>query len=287
MNIESIKSIYLELIEEKKILPFLSTFVLSQDQLENLFGQVRSHLGFNDNPTSIEFSAAYRKILAIGQIMVSNHSNCQDIITRNVYTNILMVSSQKAPNVVAINNENIDELLDRETNKIYEYRQRIKNNDHLLESLSHSSIAFLASKIEEIMVNSSFYCTECKNIFAENDKIDESFVNSQNIRKPCKSTFTICKIIDNLLEANKHKLFDESFNFNLIYYLVFKEIGEQNIYSKSDFSTHSEHKYFVIRCIVDKYTEIKATDIARCTTLELQPKYSRHNLHKTMHRTGV
>ena len=42
---------------------YLLTYKLSQDHIELFFGAVRSSGGFNNNPTSLQFMSAYRRLL--------------------------------------------------------------------------------------------------------------------------------------------------------------------------------------------------------------------------------
>jgi hypothetical protein len=42
---------------------FLLTFKLSQDPLENFFSSIRMNCGFGNNPTSIQFKAAFQSLL--------------------------------------------------------------------------------------------------------------------------------------------------------------------------------------------------------------------------------
>ena len=43
---------------------FLLTFKMSQDPLENFFGSIRMSCGFGNNPTSIQFKAAFQNLLS-------------------------------------------------------------------------------------------------------------------------------------------------------------------------------------------------------------------------------
>ena len=56
---------------------YLLTFKFSQDPLETLFSTIRASLGFNNNPTVIQFTAAFKKIL-LGAANRSNYSNSSE-----------------------------------------------------------------------------------------------------------------------------------------------------------------------------------------------------------------
>lgn len=60
----------------------LITHRFSQDNLETLFGCIRSMNGFNDNPTAQQFEAAFRKLMVHNDVVCSNKSNCIDMGTK-------------------------------------------------------------------------------------------------------------------------------------------------------------------------------------------------------------
>jgi len=53
-------------------LAFFLTYKISQDYIKTTFSAIRSRLGYNDNPTCMQFKAAYKRILvhnkAVGSI---------------------------------------------------------------------------------------------------------------------------------------------------------------------------------------------------------------------------
>ena len=78
--IKSIEDIFCEWVEpENSPLRYLLTYKLSQDHLELFFGAIRCCGGFNNNPTSRQFTAAYKRLLLRSSIQ-SGHGNC---ITRD------------------------------------------------------------------------------------------------------------------------------------------------------------------------------------------------------------
>jgi hypothetical protein len=62
VNIKTITELYNYVVETGE-LNFLLTFKLSQDPLENFFSSIRMSCGFGNNPTSIQFKAAFQSLL--------------------------------------------------------------------------------------------------------------------------------------------------------------------------------------------------------------------------------
>lgn len=144
----------------------------------------------------------------------------------------------------------------------------------------HFSIAYSASLIEEKIENSSgFYCNSCRNVFDENKKL-ESFDFTVLRRKPCISTFDICKITEKFF-----KLFDIRDNtqnvkkFRVIYCLIFRSMDMNSLFPDSKFDCDFGHRYHFIKCIVGIYLSHRAADISREITYGQHEKLLRQQLN--------
>lgn len=97
----SIQGIFNDWVErESSPLKYLLTYKLSQDHLELFFCAVRSAGGFNNNPTTKQFTAAYKRVLLCSTIQVGN-GNC---VSRNPtdILHILKDSYQGSESAVSI-----------------------------------------------------------------------------------------------------------------------------------------------------------------------------------------
>ncbi|CAI6375762.1 unnamed protein product [Macrosiphum euphorbiae] len=72
---ESLLKLYSLLILPKKLM-FLPIYKCSQDHLEIFFGAIRSHGGYNNNPTARQFHSAYRKLIIHATIRDGGLGNC-------------------------------------------------------------------------------------------------------------------------------------------------------------------------------------------------------------------
>ena len=87
-------------------LTYLLAYKFSQDHLELFFSAVRSRGGFNDNPTALQFKAAYKRLLLRHNIKHGN-GNCALLDD----TNILHVN---AHSISSINIARKYDLLEKE-----------------------------------------------------------------------------------------------------------------------------------------------------------------------------
>ena len=65
---------------------YLLTYRFSQDQIEMFFSKIRSRLGWNQNPTALQFKWAMRTLLQKNQITAPPTSNCQEIDDKTEFT---------------------------------------------------------------------------------------------------------------------------------------------------------------------------------------------------------
>ena len=73
----SVRGIYMDLVEKAEApLKYILTYKVSQDHLELFFGALRSAGGFNNNPTTQQFTAAYKRLLLRSSVQGGNE-NCQ------------------------------------------------------------------------------------------------------------------------------------------------------------------------------------------------------------------
>ena len=74
--IESTRGVFLQLVEKERSLRFILMYKFIQDHLELLFAVIRAAGGFNNNPTTIQFNAAYKRLFMQSAIAGTN-GNCE------------------------------------------------------------------------------------------------------------------------------------------------------------------------------------------------------------------
>lgn len=195
-NMNVVKLIYEEYVENRQIMRSIPLYWLGQDPLEIFFGRCRALNGFNDNPNAQQFSAAFRKLLAFDTILSSKASNCtEDHTPARPFANILYVSSAK------LKDESTGEVSFAQLENLYQKLSEIEymEQNSLFDSAMDYGIAVIAAHIEHrIMQTSKIYCEPCKDVFKQNEKMQSCSGFAIAIEcVPCRSTFQICK------EANR------------------------------------------------------------------------------------
>ena len=90
-SIQSTKNVFLDLVESKSYqIKYLLMYKFSQDHLELFFGAIRACGGFNNNPTTTQFIAAYKRLFVRTAISGKN-GNCQQLDS----TSLLSISYER------------------------------------------------------------------------------------------------------------------------------------------------------------------------------------------------
>ncbi|EZA59658.1 THAP domain-containing protein [Ooceraea biroi] len=76
ISIQSLLTSFEEICQKEYILTYIPTYKFSQDHIEMLFSVIRSHGGYNNNPTVKQFKSAFRKILIHDELSTPSTGNC-------------------------------------------------------------------------------------------------------------------------------------------------------------------------------------------------------------------
>lgn len=271
-NIRSILNIYTDYIRSG-LLDTFYTFQFSQDHLETYFSLIRSCLGWNNNPTEVQFKSAYRKLLVCMPHQSARNGNC--IINS---TNVLTVSSAHQPTqqisklplhqveAIEIDIEEFDNLLHEE---IEPYDQHIR--------------AIVASTVEKnivkrISLRSVSGCQDCLAVFSENQRVFDEFIAKKDRTKrhtqPCSSSVYIisaCNSVFKLLQSHAHV------NIDVMAKTIFNNLDTDQLYDSSLFQNHQNymtnnltHKEQFIYDIIFEYLCLKSKKIGKRITIEEQ-----------------
>lgn len=280
---ESLKRMFADYVETN-IMSSIKTYYLLQDPLEIFFGKIRSRGGYNDNPNVSQFTAAYRKMLVNNKVFTSHEANCREFSTdTNSCSNILTVSSRRTK--VIENNDEDDFLnsldVDSVHEKLAEFCQDAESE--LADKLVDYTLVHMATLIEQ-RIKTLFYCLSCTNVLEKCEKVGKSFNDLQFAQPPCLSTYIICREVDKYLKLECLK---GDIDFKIIYYSILNNIDIETLYTDSDFTCGVDHKFFLIRTVIDAYIQIKGYYFARTATQDIQTSCCRQKCRKLVQFYGV
>lgn len=190
-NFISLEGIYTDFVESGPLKIFYP-FQFSQDHLESLFSLVRNSQGRNDNPSTIEFRAAFQKLLVCHPLITSKGTN---VITNA--TGILTISSRKPTEIQLTSKSPPDQTQEYEIEVDYKTLFLDELND--MDQYDHHVIASVALSIEQKLIQKmnickhKYKCSQCiEMLLTSSEKIHDNLLamrvtNSQ----PSRSTVDI------------------------------------------------------------------------------------------------
>lgn len=249
--------------------------------------------GNNDNPSASEFRARYRKLLVCKEIVYKNDfANC---ITND--TGVLTVPATQSLKASSMNTTFTQSDVIRIDFDFFDVTngQIEKFDEHLC---AHTASLLENKIIANIKRCHKQECSECINVFGENEKVQDDFFAAmkKSYSIPCQSTVSIIKatnkIFDILEETNESP---QDRSYNIILRTVMSALICEDLYSNSNFTLHcsSKVKYpglthqeeFICR-VVDEYMKLKSNKIGVRISEEERGVYIRHSYKKRVQEVG-
>lgn len=267
INIHSLLGIWKELEIDNELR--LRTYSLSQDPLESFFGRIRSSLGYNDNPTQEQFTAAYRRQLTPNEITSSQFANCKDNLR------ILHITSANR-----CLQEPCEETIQNNRKKIEKLTNAPEFINRSIDFIQRASIAHSAGLIEKKIASTKFECEICEKVFELDAKFQGN--NSETTFVPCKSTVAICehtiKFVD-ILPIEHH------LDYEVLLEKILLSLNMDALFPYTNFSHDPCHKDWIVRFIVEDFFRMQAVYIARNLTMDSK-KFVRSLYRKAIHRSN-
>ena len=292
--IRSIKGLFNDLVGQADApLKYLLTYKFSQDHLELFFGAIRSSGGFNNNPTSQQFIAAYKRLFLRSSI-ASGKGNCQ----KQEEVDILHVIGDAC----RINDE---ELTITEASLIRKYDLELrkpKSTEHdytdvpnfaVLSQFKSSAISYIAGYVGK-MVQKKIMCHVCCNALGSKNHCNSvtsflKFKDRGGLFKPTASTIKVCeeseRCFQRMLASTNGKLPQAKGlpdavsssvleSLNLSY--TFKELQNHMF----DCSLQDNHVFNLIKSISKCYCKIRLHHLGKQATEEISGTKIRKKLSK-------
>ena len=196
---------------------YLLTYKFSQDHFELLFSCIRSRGGWNNNPNSLQFKYAIRKMLMRNAITASQYANCVDFTGCN---NIIPIFHNRKHKKSATNN-NIEPatVTNKDSSDISSMCERLSEEGH--SEFTSNVIFYIAGYIVSKLIKTEV-CPACKKsllplpkhlpenghdytstIYHEAGKASSftTFVNKGGLQIPSTSVFRTVEYCEHVFKA--------------------------------------------------------------------------------------
>lgn len=268
LSLQSIINIYdLHINCENSLLKYLPVYKCSQDYIELFFASIRSHGGYNNNPTCRQFMSAYKRLLIHIEIREGGLGNCVPLSQ----IDILNYPSSKQKPEDHINNNCSSSLGFLE--KTFGNDAKNINHDHdyfftntTLSQYSEEVVIYIAGFVSR-KLGRSLACESCVGVlFGHKENLMASLINIKdrgNLAYPSDDVIKICIVCEKvyrreafrqqyLYEIKKDKLI-QCIMAEFLYTTIFRKLQNH----APDNSPLENHVNLLLKAIVENYLNLR------------------------------
>lgn len=258
------------------------TYLLLQDYLEQFFGQMRQHGGWNDNPTPVQIKYIMRKMISVkcGRLTSSTQMNCSSL-----HVEIEVEEEEGVPdNTVTMVMEWAESLEDHSGKLV---------DDPTLLNFKKRILAYIAGYVVA-KLGPSITCTTCYNslLDSEDDKLDPAIArliqlkNRGGLKVPSRSTYQLIEKAEEVFMANVVGKVLRS-NDNLITCLTAKvlrliDVGRlfptlRNHLLEQNPALQEVHNTGLVKAVLLRYLKVRCLSYCNVVNKKMQPVPSSRN----------
>lgn len=291
--INSLKELYQEYVEKKQLLSFIPTYKANQDNLEMFHSTMRSHSGYNSNPTCVQYANAFKKTLLHCQLSSKRTGNCIPLEEIQIlHENPKFPSPPPIEDYISCIDSSEDELDGMVSNVLME---RCINQNHL--DVYVNIIAYISGFVAK-RVATVIKCDLCISSLTTDDENDSEFFIIHGKRRgglffPSRSVREICSVADktfnHCLKMSKGPMLNVEFTIERMVLVVGKYCMEDTKLFE-ELETHFRmlptelHYYVLVKSIATFYLKVRVHYLNKVVSSNTGTRQK--NLHET-HFQGV
>ena len=278
--------------KDESPMKYLLTYKFSQDHLELFFGAVRAAGGFNNNPTSQQFTAAYKRLL-----MRTNVKGGQGNCIRQDMTGILNVTGDTyrvREHDITITDAALArkyDITDKNFQQLDHDYAEIPNITSISE-YKQAAISYIAGYVAK-MASKKLLCITC--IAALGSKTRKpvhtfiSFKDRGGLWKPSASVVKVCEVtelrVQKMLAFTSGKLPQGKGVLQGVTSCVLQDLDISKIFNDLDqhmfeSTATDNHIFILIKTIASCYCKIRFHHLAKETTQRISGDIVRKRLNK-------
>ena len=277
---------------ENPVLKYPLTYKMSQDHLELFFGAVRASGGWNNNPTTRQFIAAYKQLLMRHNIE-GGRGNCtpqDDTEILNSVKDQCEIDSQPT----GISDVAIARRYDLELREpvATDHDYCDVSNAIVLSEYKEAAISYIAGYVVR-MVEKKIHCMECKTaLTTTKESLPDLFVTwktNGGLKLPSLGLIKICeeteKCIVRMLNVNGGGLPHSAGLSSAIAKTVLQVCVESGVFSSLDqhmfdSTAVDNHIFTLIKCCCQSYVTIRMHHLSRMRNARMHDKVVRKEFSK-------
>ena len=279
-------------IGENPVLKYLLTYKMSQDHLELFFGAVRASGGWNNNPTTRQFIAAYKQLLMRHNIEGGrgNFTPQDDTEILNSLKDQCEINSQPT----GISDVAIARRYDLELRQpaATDHDYCDVSNAIELSEYKEAAISYIAGYVVR-MVEKKIHCPQCiAALTTSKESVPDLFVtwkSNGGLKLPSDGLLKVCKetekCVMRMLNVNGGGLPHSCGLSNAIANTVLQVCVESRVFSMLDqhmfdSTTVNNHIFNLIKSCAESYVKIRMHHLSKLRNAEMHKKVIRKQFSK-------
>lgn len=257
LAIRSFTDIFEKFVLETQELDYIATYRFSQDHLESFFSAIRSRCGNNNNPNSVQFKAAYKRLLRNNSVTASVFANCTDFEDC-----CLLFFENKAQHL--IDSINISGQINDSTVN-YEESSKTQTEEYDEEYFAEAAKNYAARVQSRILKR--IKCQPCFELMATINTTSQTTTN--DIALICKLSDFEFKVL-----VNSAKFFNVQKYYASLVNKIFNRVTTEHHTVFSDFLQHilndnepmNNHRIIMIKLVIELFLDIRIKEYTASMT---------------------
>lgn len=284
--ISSFKTLFTELVVNRKILQFILPYKFSQDHIELFFGVIRNHGRCNNNPNASQFMGIYKKILVNSELRSKFTGNCiplEDIPILNCSSAINKTTPGYRHKLREINVSNINFETEMQNCMVFSNMLDVERQLPETIQLIVGYIGGFVTKKLQTQLN----CPSCISLLLASEKLYFhkliSLKDFGGLLYPSVLVFKITSLTESVLRQlinENEKGLSRSHNLPVMVTKCFaKTLQRSDILNnlKDSHPLESNHDVMLLKSIIEQYLRVRLHYIAKKESLIIT---SRQKLNK-------
>ena len=270
--LESVSNIFHQYVEQDMSLKYLLTDKFSQDHLELFFSTIRARGGFNNNPTTTQFKAAYKRLLVRHNARATGNCTIGD---KTAILHAIHDSAQVTETWMALCRKY--NILEEKPEPVEDDLEQIPDLNPLSE-FKESAIAYIAGYVVRMVEKRTRHCKRCVDALTDQKGQNHPFVlfkDRGGLQKASESVVRVCleteKCIENMLRTTQGQLprseklptvLSTAVLNNLSHLDLFSDIADHMF----DTTIDDNHLHTLIQLVAKCYSKIKLHHLGKRLT---------------------
>lgn len=283
------RNIFDELIESEK-LNYLATYKFSQDHIELVFNMIRSRLGYNNNPSSQQFKAAYKNLLVANEVKCKRTGNC----TETGFTKLLSWDIKKFQPIhdpqCFENQRHLDTMESPTVDYVY---SPLFFSSCQISEYSENVVVYIAGFVVK-QISKKMLCDKCEeSLYGDNSGSNLTFLlrkNNGGLVIPSDDIVRVCRLCEStirLLLKQNNGVPPKGPVSCIVRKEVMKHLNLSNMFLHlHDHALENEfpenHILRIVKLTIDMYIKIRCHHTAKSYNVSLHKKVVRQHLTKSI-----